>query len=396
MNEKGKVPYMKNIAIMWMLIAINIVVQAQDKNLIQIKTFDQQLGPLTNIKVSINGKEYIAIDNKGGVFYEVAKEDLPPKSVKISDETLEAESWNYSKGILSIIIRKKSYKSLTITVQNADNKLIPNVAVNYRGIKNMDATTNAQGIFTLPLALNEESPRVHQFSITGYKILQLTPSKEGKALIVEMIRKNKNEGHDNTIVSKELLEDFDMSQIDSIRSLTVFYAVFKNYEIASLPKEMKEKIDAKFHQLVRQLKTEEKGSRFIGKISDSSFVKTDVTNLLAQARYENELLDDLRSDFDRKIKIINEKLSGGAASLDQPTRDKLLEDLNILEQVLTENEDKFYKNLTSYKVILSSLKSSFFDIQNLEQKLEISESKRMEEQRAFRQKILIVVSIALA
>jgi signal transduction histidine kinase len=396
MNEKGKVPYMKNIAIMWMLIAINIVVQAQDKNLIQIKTFDQQLGPLTNIKVSINGKEYIAIDNKGGVFYEVAKEDLPPKSVKISDETLEAESWNYSKGILSIIIRKKSYKSLTITVQNADNKLIPNIAVNYRGIKNIDATTNAQGIFTLPLALNEESPKVHQFSITGYKILQLTPSKEGKALIVEMIRKNKNEGHDNTIVSKELLEDFDMSQIDSIRSLTVFYAVFKNYEIASLPKEMKEKIDAKFHQLVRQLKTEEKGSRFIGKISDSSFVKTDVTNLLAQARYENELLDDLRSDFDRKIKIINEKLSGGAASLDQPTRDKLLEDLNILEQVLTENEDKFYKNLTSYKVILSSLKSSFFDIQNLEQKLEISESKRMEEQRAFRQKILIVVSIALA
>jgi signal transduction histidine kinase len=393
MNGNGMKESMRYIAMMLMLIMVSVGVRAQDKNLIQIKAFDQQLGSLANIKISINGKEYITIDSKSGVFHEVAKEDLPPRSVKINDETLEAESWNYSKGILSVIIRKKSYKSLTITVLGADNKPVPNISVNYRGVKTIEATTNAQGIFTLPLALNEESPRLQQFSIAGYKIVQLTPSKEGKTLVVELIRTNKNAGHENT-ASKELLENFDISQIDSIRSLTVFYAVFKNYEIASLPKEMKEKIDAKFHQLVRQLQTEEEQSRFIGKISDSSFVRTDVTNLLAQARYENELLDDLRSDFDRKIKIINEKLSGGAASLDQPTRDKLLEDLNTLEHLLTENEDKFYKNLTSYKAILSSLKSSFFDIQNLEQKLEISESKRIEEQRAFRQKILIVVSIA--
>ena len=387
--------YIRYSVVLGLLIAVSVVARAQDKNLVQIKAFDQQLGALANVKVSVNGKEYIAIDNKGGVFYEIAKEDLPPKSIKVSDETLEAESWNYSKGILSIIIRKKSYKSITISVMSVDSKPVPNVTVVYRGVKTIDAVTNSQGIFTLPLALNEELPRAQQFSVDGYKIQQMNASsKDGRTLVVEAVRKNKNAGHDNT-VSKELLGNFDISQLDSIRSLTVFYAVFKNYEIASLPKETKEKIDAKFHQLVRQLETEESKNRFIGKISDSSFVRTDVTNLLEQARYENKLLDDLRSDFDRKIQIINEKLADGTASLDQPTRDRLLEDLNMLEHVLTENEDKFYKNLTSYKTILSSLKSSFFDIQNLEQKLEISESKRLEEQRAFRKNLLIVVSIAL-
>lgn len=380
---------------MLLLVTVCFTAQAQDKNLVQIKAFDQQLAPLSNIKVSINGKEYIAIDSKGGVFFEIAKEDLPPKSIKISEEALEAESWNYSKGILSIIIRKKSYKSITVTVVSADSKPVSNATVTYRGVKTIDAVTNSQGIFTLPLALNEELPRTQQFSVDGYKVLQMNASsKDGRLLVVEAVRKNKHTGHDNT-ASKELLENFDISQLDSIRSLTVFYAVFKNYEIASLPKETKEKIDAKFHQLVRQLKTDEEKNSFIGKISDSSFVRTDVTNLLEQARYENKLLDDLRNDFDRKIQIINEKLADGTASLDQPTRDRLLEDLNTLEHVLTENEDKFYKNLTSYKTILSSLKSSFFDIQNLEQKLEISESKRLEEQQAFRKKILIVVSIAL-
>ena len=357
--------YIRYSVVLGLMIAVSVVARAQDKNLVQIKAFDQQLGALANVKVSVNGKEYIAIDNKGGVFYEIAKEDLPPKSIKVSDETLEAESWNYSKGILSIIIRKKSYKSITISVMSADSKPVANVTVVYRGVKTIDAVTNSQGIFTLPLALNEELPRAQQFSVDGYKIQQMNASsKDGRTLVVEAVRKNKNAGHDNT-VSKELLGNFDISQLDSIRSLTVFYAVFKNYEIASLPKETKEKIDAKFHQLVRQLETEESKNRFIGKISDSSFVRTDVTNLLEQARYENKLLDDLRSDFDRKIQIINEKLADGTASLDQPTRDRLLEDLNMLEHVLTENEDKFYKNLTSYKTILSSLKSSFFDIQNL-------------------------------
>jgi signal transduction histidine kinase len=385
--------YITCMTLLWLLVAGGTTL-AQDKNLVQIKTFDQQLVPLASIKISINGKEYIAIDSKGSVFYEIAKEDLPPKSIKINDETLEAESWNYSKGILSIIVRKKSYKSIAIAVMSVDNKPVPNVTVVYHGVKTIDAVTNAQGIFTLPLALNEELPRAQQFSVEGYRILQMNASaKEVKTLVVENVRKNKNITHDNT-VSKELLGDFDISQLDSIRSLTVFYAVFKNYEIASLPKETKEKIDAKFQQLMRQLETEEK-SRFIGKISDSSFVRTDVTNLLDQARYENKLLDDLRSDFDRKIQIINEKLKDGTGNLDQPTRDRLLEDLNTLEHVLTENEDKFYKNLTSYKTILSSLKSSFFDIQNLEQKLEISESKRIEEQRDFQKRILIVVSIAL-
>jgi signal transduction histidine kinase len=390
MSMKERVKYILSIVILFM---VCVVLQAQDKNLIQIKAFDQQLTPLTNIKVSINEKEYISLENKGGTFHEVPNEDLPPRSVKINDETLEAESWNYSKGILSIMVRKKSYKSQPITVMTMDHKPLPRVTVTYHGTKNTESVTNAQGIFVLPLALNEETPQATQFAIAGYKVMQMSSSKEGKILLVESLKKNKVLPAEN-IAQKDILADFDISQLDSIRSLTVFYAVFKNIEIASLPADQKERVDAKFQLLVRQLKNEQKTS-FVGKISDSSFVRTDVENLLAQARYENDLLDNLRDDFEKKIEIINEKLAGGASSLDQATRDRLLDDLNTLEHVLTENEDKFYKNLSSYKIILSSLKSSFFDIQNLEQKLEVSESKRLEEQKTFRQQILIVVSIAL-
>ncbi len=375
------------------IVAISFPAKSQEKNLIQIKAFDQQVSPVWHIHVAINGKEYISIDDKAGVFYEVPVEDLPPKNIKIQEEALEAESWNYSKGILSIIVRKKSYKNITLTVVAPDHKPLAGLTVTFQGMKPTESVTNAQGIATFPLALHEEMPQAAQFTIAGHKVLQLVSSKDGRMLVVEPLLKKKAAVVDNNS-SKDILANFDISQLDSIRSLTVFYAVFKNTEIAALPDDVKRKVDAKFHELVQKLKGEEQHS-FIGKISDSSFVRTDVANLLAQARHENELLDDLRLDFEKKIEIINGKLAGGASSLDQSTRDKLLNDLNLLETVLAENEDKFYKNLSAYRIILSSLKSSFFDIQSLEQKLELSESKRMQEQRAFRQKIVIVVSVAL-
>ena len=124
----------------------------------------------------------------------------------------------------------------------------------------------------------------------------------------------------------------------------------------------------------------------MGRISDSSFVKNDVKNLLEQAKLENELLDNFRNDFDDKMKIINEKLSGGTSKLTADDREKLLTDLGTLETVLEQNEDKFYKNISDYRIILGSLKASFTDIKELEDKLSLSEMKRREEQQVFRTK----------
>jgi len=378
------------------ILAGNLNLQAQDKSLVQIKAFDQQLKPMANLSVSINGKEFIPIDSKKATFHEVSNEDLPPKSIKVNIDELEAESWTYSKGTLEIIVRKKLYTIIEVRLKNADNRPLGNVTVNFKGKKNISATTNAQGTFQLPLALGEKIANVEQFNIPGYHITNiLSLDKESTLIVVPNRPRRDTEKSSSASLTANPFSDFDLNQLDSIRSLTVFYAVFKNYDLTSLDDSVKQRIDAKFYQLVGQLQESEKQNGFISKISDSSFVKNDVENLLAQAKFENTLLDNFRNDFDKKIEIINQKVAGGTINLNASERDKLLQDLNTLENVLQQNENKFYKNISYYRVILASLKSSFSNIQNLENKLEESEAKRMEEQKASRNKILVAGSISL-
>lgn len=359
--------------------------------MVQIKVFDQQMNAMTNLAVSINGKEFVTLEEKKALFYEIAKEDLPPKFIKINKPEWEAESWNYSKGTLEIIVRKKLYSVADLNVETLDKKLLANATVNFKGKKNINTTTGAKGEFQLPLALDETITSADQFSIAGYRIIKLSRAGKGGTLVVEALPKKEKPVPSETPLT---VRGVDLSQLDSIRSLTVFYSMFKNYDMSGLDERTREKIDAKFYSLVGQLQQSGKQKAFIGKISDSSFVKNDVENLLAQANYENTLLDNFRSDFDKKIQIINQKLSGGASTLKIPEREKLLSDLNLLEHVLEQNEDKFYKNISDYRIILSSLKNSFSDIQLLEEKLSTSELKRREEQKEFRIKILVAVSLA--
>ncbi|HEY5747278.1 MAG TPA: HAMP domain-containing sensor histidine kinase [Chryseolinea sp.] len=360
--------------------------------MVQIKVFDQQMNAMTSLAVSINGKEFVTLEGKKATFHEISKEDLPPKFIKIDRPEWEAESWNYSRGTLEIIVRKKLYSIADIIVETGDRRPVPNAVVNFKGKTNINATTGLKGELQLPLALDEVITSSGQFSIAGYRVVKLSTAGKGGTLVVEALPKKEKPV---IAVTPLALKDFDLNQLDSIRSLTVFYAVFKNYDMSGLDALTREKIDAKFYSLVGQLQQSGKQKVFIGKISDSSFVKNDVENLLAQAKYENTLLDNFRSDFDKKVRIINQKLAGGASTLKAAERKKLVDDLNLLEGVLEQNEDKFYKNISDYRIILSSLKSSFSDIQLLEEKLSFSEMKRREEQKAFRIKIFLTVSIAI-
>ncbi len=363
---------------------------AQDKNLVQIKAFDQQLNPIYHLSVSINGNEFIPIESKS-TFHEILIKDLPPKFIKINKEELEAESWNYSKGTLEIVIRKRNYKIHVIHVLNGEDKPLANLTVNFNGKKSINTTTDERGKIEIPLSL-DEAIKVDKFSVSGYRILKMVPSEQGTTLVLEPLQAEIKK-QDIPTEKPEFIKNFSLDQLDSISSLTVFYAVFKNYEISKLDDDVKFKIDAKFNQLVNKLNTA-KSKEFISRISDSSFVNNDVENLLEQARFENKLLNNFRSEFDEKIRILNQKLAGGTAKLDALERNKLLEDLNMLELVLQQNENKFYKNINDYRIILASLKASFFDIQHLENKLQLSESKRKEEQKLFQDKILIAISIA--
>src|SRR5688572_19837878 len=75
---------------------------AQKKQMVQVKTFDQQLTPYRNVELSINGKDFVSIGAKGEAFIELLDSDIPLKSIRVKDEKLEAASWNYSKGIIEV------------------------------------------------------------------------------------------------------------------------------------------------------------------------------------------------------------------------------------------------------------------------------------------------------
>ena len=363
---------------------------AQDKNLVQIKAFDQQMKPMASISVSINDKEFIAIEEKKPTFHEILNEDLPPKSIKINKTEWEVESWNYSKGTLEIIIRKRLYNIILVDVQTLDKKPVSGLAIDFKGKEKHKATTGTTGEFELPLAIQEQITSADQFKIPGYKITRMLNTDKGKTLIVELLPKQEKAASAPTFVT-----EFRLEQLDSIRSLTVFYSVFKNQNMSALDDSTRARIDAKFNELVGQLERPEAQKAFIGRISDSSFVRNDVENLLEQAKFENALMDNFRNDFDNKIKIINQKLTGGAATLKAPEREKLLNDLTTLEEVLQQNEDKFYKNISDYRIILKSLKASFSDIKLLEDKLSASEMKRAEEQKESRTKLLLATGLVL-
>jgi signal transduction histidine kinase len=58
-----------------------------------------------------------------------------------------------------------------------------------------------------------------------------------------------------------------------------------------------------------------------------------------------------------------------------------------------QNENRFYKNQNDYRSVINSLKQKYFDISELENKLSESEARRLEEQRAFRQKLFVTLGV---
>ena len=96
-----------------------------------------------------------------------------------------------------------------------------------------------------------------------------------------------------------------------------------------------------------------------------------------------------------KIKLIKEKLARGIKNLDEKTRTQLLSDLALLEQILMQNESRFYKNQSDYREIINAIKEKFFNMEDLENRLSESEARRLEEQRIFRQRLIAITAVVL-
>ncbi|HYG17756.1 MAG TPA: hypothetical protein VD816_02460, partial [Ohtaekwangia sp.] len=325
---------------------------AQEKTSVQVKIFDEQLKPLAGLEISINGEPFIRINERGTAFMDIEESNLPPQTVKIRNETLEAASWNYSKGVLEIIVRKKNYKMAQLGVYDAKGRAIPGVTITFEGKQKISAETNASGLAAVPLALDDRIRTKSQFSVPGYVIINLVASEKENKLIVKPVKAapvaDAGEKAGEVILDEKYFKNFDLKNLDSIQSLTLFYAVFKNYEIDDLPDSIRKKVDRKFNELIGRLEDSLKQAprSFIGKISDSSVVNDDIKNLLAQAVAEGRTLDEMHTSYNEKVLVIQGKLQAGIENLDPVARESLMKDIELLEQILALNEDKFYKNQT--------------------------------------------------
>lgn len=396
-----------NIIIAFVVITARVC--AQEKIAIQVKTFDQQLQPYRDIEISINGKDFIGMGNRGIAFTELAASDLPIKSILVRNDQLEAASWNYSKGTLEIIVRNKSYRVIHLLVQDENNAPLPNLKITFRGRKTETVATDRMGRLDLALALDEKLPTSNQFAVDGYTVDNLqTTTQESILTLFHTVPPQRPTETTVKAVSKQLpdkiqlsdralFRNFDLGNLDSIQSLTVFYAVFKNYDRGKLNPNQLKRIDDKFNELVARLENSSQPGRqaLIGRITSSTFIAEDIKNMLAQARQESQVLTSQRTEFDEKIDLINNKLLNGATNLDEEKRQSILSDLALLERLLVENEGRFYKNQSDYRALINSIKERFFDVQMLEERLTASEQQRLEEQREFRQRLIIVSAIVL-
>lgn len=372
---------------------------AQEKQVIQIKTFDQNLQVLRNVEVSLNNKEYVSVGSRGVAIVELNASDLPIKTIKIKDEKLEAASWNFSKGIVEVIIRAKNYSLVHIAVRFPDGAPVSNYTVIYKGSTTITSVTNRAGEFDLPLPLNEKSISMDQFTIKDLVVNELNKSEQGSIIIVDRPRTKEPEKKVELPSTKDQLKDFDLTRLDSIQSLTVFYAAFKNIPISSLSPQAKAQVDAKFNQLVAKLEDSLASARrspdFIGNISDSSFVTQDIQNLLSSVTLESEALINNRSDFENKINVIVSKLDKGVGNLSAGDRQSVLNDLDHLEQLLIQNESRFYQNQNDYREIINTLREKYLDVEKLETQLSDAENRRLEEERIFRQRLFVILGILI-
>jgi signal transduction histidine kinase len=369
---------------------------AQTNQFVQVKTFTESLQAYPNLQISINNGAFVKLDEKGIVFVNLKSSDIPIQSIKPKDDALEVASWNLSKGVLEVIIRKKSYVDKQIKVVGNDGIGLSGILVRYLGKKKISKRTDSNGVLSIPLGLTEEIGDVQQFVIPGYKILGFE-KKSTVFITVEKVnssleKQEKIEQKNEISKTNKLLQ-----QLDTITSLKVFYDLLRSIERNTLDKSSQVRLDQKFNELYRSIiETNSLDSvNLLDEISDSTIVEGDIDNLLQTIRNENQTMSENRIVIEEKIQIVRDKLNLGFENMSEDFKENLLKDIEELENVLEENKNEFNENLNTYSAVINELKRRFFDLKELEGKLSESESERLKERQLYRQRLLTILGVVL-
>jgi signal transduction histidine kinase len=393
-NPEVKDKFRPFIYVMYVLLLICFFLNAhaQEKHAVQIRTFDQSLAPYPNLEVSVNNSEYLHINNKGVAFAEFTNRELPVKSILIKDDQLEAASWNYVRGTLEIMVRKKNYKLTSVLIKNDHNEPVSNLRITFKGKTTTTSISDAKGQIQIPLGLSDAISSINQFTVNGYTVKAFFDSPEGKVLTVAPILAKNTEGPPDNL---------NFALLDTIQSLPAFYKVINNHDLTKLSQTDRQRMDAKFNELFGQIQlhiiNELKLQRIalLERISDSTFLTNDIKTLIEQAKLENKMLGSQRGEFDQIVALINKKLDKGIANLSEEGRRQLLDELTLLEDLLIQYESLFFKNQNDYRVLIKDIKNHFSEFEDLEEKLTVSEHIRIEQESLYKQRLLAVSALVI-
>lgn len=369
---------------------------AQVEATIQVRTFDQQLQVLPGIDISIDGQTFFTMGEMGSAIVGIGDLTMPPDEILIGDSTLEAESWNYSKGILEIIIRQRTTQNISVLVKDQNNQPVSNLTVLFREEESITVVTDGEGYFQMVVPIELDLNTTELFSMEGYTLSnkQFIGSKgeftvEKIPVVVTPVIRPK-------VVQEPVDEGIDLSSLDSLTSLSEFYAVIHNLDMNGLDASEKDKIDAKFRELMGLMTDSlnmESGIFLSDLITDTTQVQDDLAHLIEQAQIEENRIDETRDKFTQNFNTIVDKMADGGQNLNDDERAEMLLELDRLGKILAENERKFFEDQAGFADMLNRLKNNLLNIQELEDKLSISEQQRLEEQQKFQKQLLIALLI---
>ncbi|WMN11095.1 ATP-binding protein [Marivirga salinae] len=376
--------------------------KAQDSQVVQVKAFSEDFNPFPNQSISINQGEFVGLNGKGIVFVNLKASDIPIQSIKLKDEKLEVASWNLSKGVLEVIIRKKNYIDKEIRVVDKTGVGIAGVQVQFRGNKLVIKNTDHRGMLTIPLALSEEIKGVDQFKISDC-IIRDFRNEDTVVITVEKMEMKVEEPEplpiDEQTSQKEQNDQVRLllSQLDTITSIKIFYELTNKVPRDKIDENTQKILDQKLDELLSQISKDElsESNNVLNKISDTTVVEEDFDNLLQQARKENKNMSQNRFAVEEKIQLVRDKLNVGFENLSEDSKSNLLNEIEELENILQNTKTQFNENSKAYLALINELKRRFFDIQELENRLSESEKERLKEKRIYQQRLLLILGVAL-
>ena len=250
---------------------------AQEQSLVQVKTFDLSLKSIANLQLSFDQQYYFTTGDDGSVIVEINNILLPPKTIYFKDSNLEAESWNYSKGILEIIVRAKSFETYELTFVDTVGNPLRNVVVKLDSDLPIEGVTNSAGVVQLPIPINLDLQNTALISINDYIIVATELSgRTGKitaSLITSVITSTQEPT--NEIIKPTIV--LDENRLDSLQTLTAFWDYIRGIDMSNLNEEQKRLIDAKFIEVVVVLSDSlNQNNSITGRISDSTLVINDI------------------------------------------------------------------------------------------------------------------------